>query len=658
MTTETFSPSTLDADVNWYDSTMWSGGTVPDDSATAVVLPATGSTVHTIWISGTENTKIASLGIDDQILSLGGQLAVVGGLSLQDAAQISTLEGGALFVGGATAVDASSEILASGALEGAVVDDGLISVEPASTAYPTLFIRGAVTGNGLLQVGADSAGNDTGVLELGGANSVPVAYGVYGGTLWIDDPQDFTGVIVPMARSYNANSVNDEYVVLPGLSDADVTSFTYGSYGAGGLVTIVADGETVNLDIAGYQSTSDFHIYAGPQTTSGGPSLVLDITPALTPPTLELPLADGTTTSRAIVNTGTPTVTVADPVGAITSLSADGGVAESYPVSVLSPIATGGTHDQPLITALDPGAHEIVATAGWLSNTTTSNPLDLFVLPAPLAGITTAAIGSFQFGALLDQGYGMNFVSGTEAIQLTDGTLSVGPDTVEASVQRLYEGLLGRGADQGGLAQFTALATASGTAAVAGAILGSPEFIGLHGTLASLGDTAFVTLLYNELLGRPPDAGGLASHVSALQGGASAGSLAAGIADSGEAKAHLVSTTGNLWVVNPTGAAVTELYETAFGQAPDLGGVALFGSALQGGLSVQQLAADLASSPEFLTDHAGQGNAALVTSLYENGLGRAPSAADLQHWAGITAAGVLFGVAASPEAAMHLIRNV
>ena len=35
------------------------------------------------------------------------------------------------------------------------------------------------------------------------------------------------------------------------------------------------------------------------------------------------------------------------------------------------------------------------------------------------------------------------------AIVLTDATLSVGPDTNEATIQRLYEGLLGRGNDTG-----------------------------------------------------------------------------------------------------------------------------------------------------------------------------------------------------------------
>ena len=296
-----------------------------------------------------------------------------------------------------------------------------------------------------------------------------------------------------------------------------------------------------------------------------------------------------------------------------------------------------------------------MATASGFYGSAVSDPLHLLVLPSPVDGITTAPDSSFDLSSYIDNGASLNFVTGTAAIRLTDGTLSLGTDTIQASVQRLYEGLLGRSGDTGGLEQFSALATTSGTEAVASAILGSPEFQQLHGGLS---DAQFVTLLYKGLLGRMPDAGGLALYVGALQGGVSQGQVTADISDSTEAKAYLAADTSNVWAPDADGALVTEIYQTAFGHAPDLGGLALFTGALQGGLTAQQLAQDLAASPEFLADHAGQSNAALVTSLYSNGLGRTPGAAELQHWAGVSAAAILFGVAASPEASTYLIRNV
>ncbi len=665
MTEYVFVPTATNLEASWSDPAVWSGGVVPETTNADVVLPATAAGVYALTLESGDDPSIASLAIDDQDLDLAGQLTVAGTLTLQHGAQISTSDGGGLITGGTTTIGSTSSITASGIIAGPVVDDGGIYVSPGTGSTTELYIAGPVTGDGLLEVGSISSGTDDGVLELGGATSNAVAFGGQGGTLVLDQPEEFTGTITPSVRSYNVAlspqfTSNDDYVVLPGLTYADVTSFTYGGTTAGGMVTIVADGRTVSLDVAGDQSVSNFLLYAGPDFEGGEPSVVLRITPALPAPTVGLPLANDQVTSLAIVNTTDPTVTGTSP-GAILSLTADGTTPETYPTEVVYPVTLGdtsGTYSDTLITPLAPGPHEIVATASGIAGSAVSAPLDLLVLPDPVAGITTADVSSFEFGSYLDAGASMQFVSGTEAIRLTDGTLSVGADTVQASVQRLYEGLLGRAGDTGGLVQFTAIAAASGTSAVADAILGSPEFAQAHGAPAGLSDTGFVTLLYNGLLGRAPDAGGLASHVAALEGGASQGSVAAGIADTVEARAHFATATANVWVPDATGALVTELYQTAFGHAPDLGGLALFTSALQGGLSAQQVAQDLASSPEFLADHDGLGNAALVTSLYENGLGRAPSAADLQHWAGASTATVLFGVAASPEAAVHLIRNV
>lgn len=422
-------------------------------------------------------------------------------------------------------------------------------------------------------------------------------------------------------------------------------------------------------------------------------SLPISTTLLAIPTTLELPLIGGGGVTSAIINYATPGVVGFAAADSTVSIPADPGFA--YPFDAVAVTAAPGSETGSFevgLSALTPGLHSFVAVATTPDGTSsTSDPLSLFVLPDLVAGISTAAASSFQIASLVDQGYGMQFIGGTEAIRLTDGTLSVGADTIAASVQRLYEGLLGRAGDTGGLEQFTALSASfgtapvpvvtpdltfydplvgqppplftaypstAGTAAVASAILGSAEFQQLHGPAAAMSDTQFVTLLYNGLLGRAPDAGGLALYVATLQAGASQGEVAASIANSAEAETHLAADTANVWVPDPVGATVTEFYQTAFGHAPDLGGLALFSSALGTGQSVQQLAQAIAASPEFLADHAGQGNAALVTSLYENGLGRAPGAAELQHWAGASAATILFGVAASPEAAVHLIQNV
>jgi hypothetical protein len=62
----------------------------------------------------------------------------------------------------------------------------------------------------------------------------------------------------------------------------------------------------------------------------------------------------------------------------------------------------------------------------------------------------------------------------------------------------------------------------------------SPEFTALYG---SLNNTQFVTLLYNNVLGRAPDTAGLNGWLALLAGGASRGQVLLGFSDSVEYKA-------------------------------------------------------------------------------------------------------------------------
>ncbi len=660
MTVDTLAPSTNEQQVAWDNPATWSSGNVPDGSAVSVVLPASATSVdgnYVVGIATAESYEVGSVADSGQSLQIGGTLAIDGDLQLGNAASV-TLENGTLKVGGTTTIDSSSMLTGSGFMSGAVALDGEISVSPEGDESPYLFVGGPVTGSGTLAIGTSTDGQ-TDILELGSSAAVPVVFGSPGGALYLDEPQLFTGSITTTTLPYAGGGAGEDDVLLGGIAAADVTSFTCGGDAQGGLITVVGDGKTVNLDVVGTHSLDDFDLVAGPQSGSGNPSVILQIAPALLAPTLGLGLSDGTTTTDAIVNTGALVVSGTIPAGAYLGVIADGTTVESSTTDLIGGIPSfARPYSFGLINPLAPGMHELEATATGVAGSASSDPLDLLVLPDPVDGITTADVSSFQFASVLDGGATMNFVAGTEQVRLTDGTLSVGPNTVQASVQRLYEGLLGRAADPGGLAQFSGLAAASGDAAVATAILGSPEFAALHGAPAGMSDTQLVTLLYQRLLGRAPDAGGLASHVAALQGGAASGDVAAGIADSGEARARDADLTSNLWVPDPTGAAVTALYETAFDRAPDEGGLAQFTNGLQGGLTLAQVAADLAASPEFLADHAGQSNADLVRSLYANGLGRAPSAADLQGWAGQPAATILLGVAASPEAKAYLIQTV
>lgn len=614
-----------------------------------------------------------SLNLVGQDYESTSQLTVAGNL---------TVSSGASFSAPQLNVVSSGSVSGNGTLTGPIIDDGTITASSLNVSAGTLDVQGPVSGTGTLVVAPDPSLTsnlsifyepEPSTLELGASVSVNVSFADSTGILILDDPQNFTGTITPAAPQYVAAgrlapgaappSAADT-IQLTGIAFDTVTGESYAGDASGGVLTIVAAGGTQTLRFAGDYTTASFVLSAGPQAVSSAPpSLDIIVTPIPAAPTIGLALDGGGSAAVAIVNTGTPTVTGAVAAGATVSLTADGAGAGS-PLPTGNPGDTTGTYKAALTTALAPGMHQVDAVATNQAGTAAATGvLSLFVLPDPVNGISTASVGSAQIASLLDQGARMQFISGTEAIRLTDGTLSVGTDTDQALVQRLYEGLLGRGGDTTGLVGFTSLVGTAGGAAVATAMLNSPEFQHLHGAPGSMSDTGFVTLLYQGLLGRAPDAPGLASHVQALQNGTSFGAVAAGIAGSPEAKSHLAADTTNVWVPDASGALVTELYETAFARAPDPAGLAGFSQALHAGQTPQQIAQSIASSPEFLADHAGQDPTALVTSLYANGLGRAPDPAGLQHnvaalQSGATTGSILLGIAASPEAYGHLIRPV
>jgi hypothetical protein len=316
-----------------------------------------------------------------------------------------------------------------------------------------------------------------------------------------------------------------------------------------------------------------------------------------------------------------------------------------------------GTAPQPAATPPDlPGAGASAPPAP---------PPAPFAIPAPVDGVSTTDGNSVQLAAWLDGG-APQFAPGTEAVALVDGTFSVGPDTDEAFIQRLYVGLLGRGGDAAGIGFFDAqLRQGASPAQVAAGVLGSAEYTALHGAAATQDAAPFVAGLYQGLLGRAPTAGDLASWTAALDAGQPREAVAAAIAGSAEAKAALAASTAAVWSPDPDGALVHQLYQAGLGREVEAGstGAAFWSGTLQGGATPQQVADGIAGSAEFAADHAGQDAAAFVASLYQDGLGRAPDQAGLQFWAGGLQAGsltpgeVLLGIGGSAEAAAHLTRT-
>ncbi|WP_191970238.1 DUF4214 domain-containing protein [Methylobacterium planeticum] len=123
------------------------------------------------------------------------------------------------------------------------------------------------------------------------------------------------------------------------------------------------------------------------------------------------------------------------------------------------------------------------------------------------------------------------------------------PDPIVSDVARLYYGLLDRAPDTGGLQGWYAAAHAGAPfAAIAQAILASPEYATLHPT--ALTNAQYVESLYEGALGRSADPVGAQVWGNALASGTlTRAEVALAVSDSTEANQHLSSVIESGWVL-------------------------------------------------------------------------------------------------------------
>lgn len=153
-------------------------------------------------------------------------------------------------------------------------------------------------------------------------------------------------------------------------------------------------------------------------------------------------------------------------------------------------------------------------------------------------------------------------------------------------VNNYYEKYLGRAPDPGGLSLWVGdLNAGASDESVQAGILGSDEYYSDSGG-APIG---FVTALYQALLGRAPDPGGLASWESQLAAGVSRTALASGILNSNEYRIDLVNG----------------YYQALLGRAGDPGGLSFWVNQLARGTSDEAVLAGIAGSAEFYSDTTG-----------------------------------------------------
>lgn len=210
------------------------------------------------------------------------------------------------------------------------------------------------------------------------------------------------------------------------------------------------------------------------------------------------------------------------------------------------------------------------------------------------------------------------------------------------AVYRLYQATLDRAPDAAGQLGWT-MQLADGTASlqqVAAGFVGSPEFLKVYGALAN---SDFVELLYQNVLGRPADAAGLAGWTSQLQAGVTRGQVVLGFSESREFRisSNAASTEFTL-AADPAGWAddVYRLYAATLNREPDLDGFMGWTAFIANGTTFQTTVNGFVSSREFLNTYGTLSDTAFVELLYQNVLGRPADPGGLAGWTAQLADGV------------------
>ncbi|HLY44315.1 MAG TPA: Ig-like domain-containing protein [Stellaceae bacterium] len=212
-------------------------------------------------------------------------------------------------------------------------------------------------------------------------------------------------------------------------------------------------------------------------------------------------------------------------------------------------------------------------------------------------GAGGAALGS-ETGSITANGTSFAFSDHQEpAIPSAIVPLAIIPapstaDIVTAELTDLYQEVLNRNPDAGGLATYTA-AIDAGTSldSIRTTIAQSPE---------AQDD---LNQLYLQIFGRNGDPGGLATYTAELIGGASLGSVELLLAQSPEAQSD-----------------INQIYQNVLARDADGGGLTTYIAALGQGTSLGQVRGQIAHSPEAQDD---------LTQLFQQVTGQAPGAAQL-----------------------------
>jgi len=419
------------------------------------------------------------------------------------------------------------------------------------------------------------------------------------------------------------------------------------SYGGDGNYSPSAGNSTMTVTAVISATSTSVGVSPGVTTTGSSVSYSATVTGGATP-TGSVTFKIGATTlctatlsggSGSCSSTGAPIGTSETVTG---TYSGDGSHSSSAGSTTITVNATG-----PSATSTSVGASPSSVTPGTTVTysatvTGTSTPTGSVTFSTGATTLCSATlVGGVGSCTATNAPLGVDVITGaysgdgTHSASSGSTSLTVGGDTCldqgytgnAAFVCQVFVDLLGRFPSSAEDASWVA-AMAAGT---------SRTQVGLGIADSQEYRSNLVNNYYMAFLGRPADAGGFAYWIGLLNGGATDGSVLAGILGSAEFYADSGST--------PAGF-ITALYHDLLNRAPDGPGLAFWENQLSIGATRAAVAGGILGSTEYLVD--------FVAAQYIYLLGRGVDPAGLTYWVGILAStesyeAVISGIIGSPE---------
>ncbi len=196
-------------------------------------------------------------------------------------------------------------------------------------------------------------------------------------------------------------------------------------------------------------------------------------------------------------------------------------------------------------------------------------------------------------------------------------------NSVGAMLTRLYYAFFDRAPDAGGYAFWLDQVTNGRPIADAAEQFAvSDEFVTTYGTLTN---AEFIDRIYQNVLDRAGDAGGVTFWLGELDSGnRTRGEVVLGISDSAEFRDRIEAVFPD--------TPVMRLYCAYYLRMPDTGGRDFWRQQYSWGLPLSEISNEFAQAAEYTERYGNVTNRDFVTAIYVNVLNRAPEAGGLSFW--------------------------